>query len=85
MNQTKHNRIISLLRDIQNSSEKLDRKGKLLEKRLQGKQELPDEPLISVEHPLFLKEDFPGLKKYLKKCSIFENRARQNYKLPALL
>lgn len=42
MAQTKHHKILWLLRDIQNSSEKLDRKEKLIEKRLHKKQDLSD-------------------------------------------
>ena len=49
-----------------------------------GKEQLKFSDLISVERPLFVKEDFPELKKYMRKTNIIEGKSKEGRKLPAI-
>ena len=60
MSPVKHQQMTDLLRNIENFSLSISKKEKYLEKRLQnGKTGLPEPRLISVDKPLFGRDDFP--------------------------
>lgn len=53
-------------------------------KRYHMRKESHESGIISVDNPLFVHADFPGLRKFAKRGKIFESRAREGYKLPIL-
>lgn len=57
-----------ILRDAENYAIKLENKEKILEKR---NLYLKDKRLITVETPLFGREDFPGYKQFMKRFEIY--------------
>ena len=65
----------SILRDAENYAIRLENKERILEKR---NLYLKDRKLITVDAPLFGRDDFPGYKQYMKRYQLYERRAKEN-------
>jgi hypothetical protein len=65
----------SILRDAENYAIRLENKERILEKR---NLYLKDRKLITVEAPLFGRDDFPGYKQYMRRYQLYERRAKEN-------
>lgn len=73
----------SILRDAENYAIRLENKEKILERR---NLYMKDRKLITVETPLFGRDDFPGYKQYMRRYQLYERRAKENLcKLPHLV
>jgi hypothetical protein len=65
----------NILRDAESYAIRLENKERIIEKRHLY---MKDRKLITVDSPLFGRDDFPGYKQYMKSYQLYERRAKEN-------